>query len=161
MMIECPFATDKSSCQHIDAAVGKLVVITPDVCGYCAKTCKVDDRAGSYAVLSIAYSERQKRGLEVVGDRPKAPVKPTMIVARREHPTRPNVADELLAVARSVPRVIDAPIIDDPDETLVICEGCSDWRGERCRASCVTCKNRPRPMAVKTAPCPRGFWRRG
>jgi len=158
-MIECVFRTEAGSCQHIDDGVGGLVVLHESVCVYCTSNFKERDRKDSYPVQNRIHGERKKRGLSV-GKAPVLVVKPKMQTEKREHPKRPNVADELLAAARSVPRMTPAPIVEDPQARLEICEDCPKWIGGRCKASCGSCSNRPRPLSEKGKDCPLFLWRR-
>jgi hypothetical protein len=146
---KCPFYTDAGTCQHIDDGVGLPIIVDVRVCEQCNRT------KDSKVVQHWIYGQRIKHGLKA--DKPRR--KPTNAIANREYEQRKNIADELLKIARTVPRKVDAPIIASAEDRLAICEGCDYWRGERCRAAC-GCKDRPRPMAETGRDCPNFLWRR-
>lgn len=159
-MIECRFRTE-AGCSHVDKGVGLPIVVDESGCRFCVKEKPSEEtRSTSYAVLNLIWGERHSRGLPV-GPCPVYTPPPTMIVARREHPSRPNIADDMLAVARTVPRRTPAPVVADANDRLEICTDCDSWIDGRCKAACGTCKNRPRPLADKGRDCPVGKWRRG
>jgi hypothetical protein len=163
--MDCPFRTPQGSCQHVDRGVGtgELIVLHEDVCQYCIKNFEdPETRATAATVTHSIYAERIKRKLPAKLPPPLVR-KPTTALQRREHKKRPGIADEMLAVARAVPRRFpDAPIVADPKARLEICEtDCDYWVGERCKApGCQTCKGRPRPEADKGRDCPIGKWKR-
>jgi hypothetical protein len=161
--MNCQFLNDDGSCQHVNAAVGLPIIMDPSACQFCLETNpKPETRHESYPVRNVAWRARKERGLSV-GEMPRYVPKPKTETQRREHRPRKNIADEVLAVAKTVPRVFPkAPVIDDPKARLEICTGCDFWIGERCKGpGCQTCSNRPRPEATKGRDCPIGLWRRG
>jgi hypothetical protein len=161
-MIVCPFRTEQGSCTHVDAGVGtgELIVLHPSVCLHCVKNFKqVETRATAATVTHSIYAERTKRGLPATIPPPFVP-KPKTSTAAREHPKRENIADEMLKIARSVPRPVEAPVVADPKARLAICEDCPKWIGERCKAACGSCSNRPRPLAETGRDCPLHLWKR-
>lgn len=154
--MNCPFYTPQGSCEHVDRGVGELVVIDPLACEYCVKTIhKPEHRKEGKVVLHWIFGQRKKRGLPAV--RPPRII-PTP-VALRNYARRPTIADEMIAVAKTVPRSNPAPIVADPEDRLSICEDCDQWRRGKCTASC-SCKKRPRPTALEGPDCPRHLWRR-
>jgi hypothetical protein len=160
MMIDCPHRTE-TGCRRIDEGVGLPIVLHHDVCEWCTKTYPdAEAREAGYAVQVRIWGERNKRGLPNAGPLPRRPQAPTMASVTREHPRRPNIAEEMMAVARATPRATPAPVVPLGEDRLSICEECSEWRGERCVATCGGCKKRPRPMAETGRDCPLGKWRR-
>jgi hypothetical protein len=160
-MTKCPFLSADRACEHVSAAVGLPIVITPSACDYCIKNYPDPaTRANSYPVQCWTFAERQKRGLSV-GDIPTLQVKPTTATQRREHKTRPNNADEMMAAARTVPKIAPAPIVADPQARLEICTDCDYWSTtqQRCKVVC-GCTNRPRPLADSGRDCPLHLWKR-
>lgn len=155
-MIDCPHRTEQG-CQHVDAGVGGLVILHESVCPACVERYPdANKRPEGYVVASSIYAHRMRRGLEN-----GPPPKPPSLPPRTDHTTheRRNLADELLATARNVPRVRNAPIVANGEDRLAICEGCDQWKRGKCVASC-SCKTRPRPMAETGPDCPRGLWKR-
>lgn len=157
-MIDCPFLAEDQSCRHVSAGVGLAIIVSESACRYCVKNYRPEDRAKGYVVECWIHKERSARGMEA-GAIPLAPRKPTTAVARREYKPRPNIADEVMAVARSVPRIAPAPVIIDAEARLEVCEECHYWKREKCTAGC-NCRTRPRPLAETGKDCPIKLWRR-
>lgn len=92
-LIDCPFLTAAGSCLHVDQGVGtgELIVLTPGVCAYCAKTYpKAEDRHASAPVESWIFKERAKR---------KLPNKPLSVRSDgKKTAKRPNRCEHLGAV---------------------------------------------------------------
>jgi hypothetical protein len=160
-MIDCIHLGADGACRHISEAVGLPIVVAPSACQFCIKT-KPDPetRHESYPVLNLAWQERNARGMEV-GPIPTFTPPPTTATARREYKTRQGIADQMLAVARTVPKRALAPIISNPEDRLDVCEECpaGKWKRGKCTAGC-NCRNRPRPLANVGPDCPLRFWRR-
>jgi hypothetical protein len=159
-MIDCTFRNDDGSCTHVNAGVGDLVILHESVCPSCVKWFPVEARAESYVVQSSIFAHRTRRKLPAKMPKPWRP--PSVAIQRREHKPREKIADQMLAVARTVPKREPALIVAVAEDRLAICEGCLQWSAtnQRCRASCGSCTNRPRPMADKGKDCPLFKWRR-
>jgi hypothetical protein len=154
----CPFLSAEGACGPISAGVGLPIIIEPSACQYCAETTpKPEGRHQSPVVLQWIYGQRRSRGMPA--DKPKR--KPTTETAKREHKQRSNIADQLLAVARTVPKRAPAPVVESGEDRLEICETCpaGKWQRGKCVAGCA-CRNRPRPLAEDGKDCPLRFWRR-
>jgi hypothetical protein len=158
-MINCTFLNADGSCQPTNEGVGDLVILHESVCPVCVKHFPEEKRAESYVVQSSIYAHRIRRKLPAKMPPPWRP--PSVAIQRREHKPREKIADQMLAVARTVPKREPAPIVAVAEDRLVICEECLQWVNERCKASCGSCTNRPRPMADKGKDCPLFKWRRG
>src|SRR5688500_15331120 len=107
-MIECPFRNEDGSCQHVNAGVGQLAILHESVCPACVKWFPAEKRAESFVVQSSIYAHRIRRGLPAQPPKPWRPPPPTAI-ARREYAARPNIAEEMMAAARTVPKRAPAP----------------------------------------------------
>jgi hypothetical protein len=164
MEIDCPYRTDAESCEIVDAGVGEIVIIPHDptdpydACSHCIKSVpNPENRKTSQVVLHWIHGQRMKRGLPSAP--PPSPV--TAAAARREYKARPNIADEMLAVAKTVPKIAPAPVVAVAEDRLAICTDCDKWSvtNQRCKAAC-NCTNRPRPLDDKGKDCPLRKWRR-
>lgn len=144
-MIDCPFRT-MTGCKIIDAGVGLPIIVDESACEFCIKeNPQPETRHASYPVRNITVSERTRRGIEV---------RPTP-----QH-SKYKVAQPASVVNREKPPARDIPIVAEPAARLEICEDCSSWVDERCKA-CTSCSKRPRPLAETGSDCPLGLWRRG